>query len=326
MFGAICDYIIGTYRWITGTTAFDREAESNQIAIAPSPGQRAKLHHFRPVLHLRYFAATDGLITVYHKEKITPFRTKPENLGAEYYLYAPEDGDDPGDDSIERWLADHIDGPAATALQKIHSGNTLTQTDRSALAAYIGLQDMRTPLARDLILRMFQTELQAEIHSYTDDVRRVRREIWRDQGAWVRLDEIQQYVHTTEVIVPKTAWLNYLGETVNKAGRRIFEMKWHVFEAPGSYDFVTNDVGIVKGRNGFHDLRSYHMGVTAFPFWVVPLSPRVALGLAPPYVTGSFRPSNSWVGTVNKRLAHDAHRQVYSRSDAPFVARLWDAG
>ena len=41
----------------------------------------------------------------------------PKAVGAEKYLYSPEDGPEPHDDYVETWLARTVDGPAARALE-----------------------------------------------------------------------------------------------------------------------------------------------------------------------------------------------------------------
>src|SRR5947209_18303244 len=86
--------------------------------------------HYRPVLHLRHFADESGLLWGYDRSGTTaPFRQIAPNVGFEKGLYTivePLDGD-PG--ALEAWLAEHIDGPAAHALDKLADDRPITNAD-----------------------------------------------------------------------------------------------------------------------------------------------------------------------------------------------------
>jgi hypothetical protein len=74
-------------------------------------------------------------------------------------------GPDPKSDELERWLADHIDGPAAGPISELvahrHFG-TIDNGKRSILAAYTAAQSLRTPKTRDFIINVFQRGIAAE--------------------------------------------------------------------------------------------------------------------------------------------------------------------
>ena len=125
---------------------------------------RRNKHHFLARHLLQHFAGADGLLCVYdRKQAWVARRDLPERLAVEKYLYAPEmaaePGDDPKDDSVERWLADEIDGPAFAPINALANGAALSGLSGDALHAiadFIALLDLRTPSIRDLLLPVFE--------------------------------------------------------------------------------------------------------------------------------------------------------------------------
>lgn len=139
-------------------------------------------HHFRPILHLRHFAAADELVWVLDKSTGKKFRQTPTNVGYETYLYAPEDGDRPHDDEVERWLERYIDRPAASVLHKLVAGTPITDVERVALAKLMAAQGMRTPKARDILVPLFQSGMEFQYVQWNEDVDGLIDAIHKDSG------------------------------------------------------------------------------------------------------------------------------------------------
>src|SRR5437667_3230524 len=180
---------------------------------------RKKRHHFRPRLHLRHFADATGRLWIHDRTGIVaPFRQTPENVGYENLLYTPEGGPDAGTDAFENWLADAIDSRAATPLAKAAAGRPLDRAERSSLAAFIAVQDLRTPRARDLVTALFHAGMQKEWsrweqepHSLAEAIKRDSgaEAIKRDSGVTYTPDEIRELLGEYSFQVTKDAWLDF---------------------------------------------------------------------------------------------------------------------
>lgn len=291
-------------------------------------------HHYRPVLHLRQFSDSTGRLWVYGRGQALPFRQRPERIGYQKFLYAPGDGPNPKDDAFEDWLMDNVDGPSAAILDHLlHDGYpsgrwgvTPPSTDRSVFARFIGIQDMRTPRARDVIMDGFQQALERTYQNWTRNPEELRRSIYRDSGTLYTLEELRHQIATHGVVASKGFWLEYMIDSIHMAGERIFGMRWHVVDAPLGSAFLTSDMGIAKFSLGFEQpcnwRMGFHLGAT---HWVIPLSPARALALVPMDDPRAFpAPSVEWVHLVNERLVRDAWRFVYCHTPIPYVSEIWD--
>ena len=274
-----------------------------------------RLHHFRPVLHLRHFADAEDLIWVYDRQAPTkPFRQKVSRVAAEKYLYSPLSGEHPRDDTMETWLADCVDGPAAAPLGKVIQNLPFAHGERSALSAYIGVQDLRTPAMRDILVPSFQRGMEAEYKKLTADHEAIRQDILRDQGIDISVEDIATLVDMYTVDVNKGVWLEFIERNTNKLGRRIYHMAWTRMLAPPPFAFLTNDIGVAKGYGDPPVLAPYAPGFAAGrTHWIVPLSTDVALLLNPSGHDHDGHITPEVASAINNRLIKDAKRFVYSR-------------
>lgn len=287
------------------------------------PGEipRRNYHHFVPVLLLRHFKRVDGRVTVYDRaRKWESFLQIPERVGGEKHLYSPgvelEPGGDPKDDSIERWLADEIDGPAGAPLRQLVEGaqpEDLGPDEVVALAAFIGIQDMRVPRAADLLVPAF-----AEAAATGIDALDQAYSSLRARGIQVTREEIRQYhaKHRERLIkeAAKPAWLRFLVERKSLAQGHVLQKRWQVIDMRMGSTFMTSDIAIAKFAGSFEFPASHEMGsYLGRDHWLMPLSPTRALALAPP-LSPSFAPATAeFVRTVNRQLLLDTRRFAYSQ-------------
>jgi hypothetical protein len=286
---------------------------------------RRARHHFRPILHLHHFADHAGLTFLYDKrgeQRTGQYHVKV--LGAERYLYAPgEGGYDPRDDRIERWLADMIDGPAAEPLERTRRNLRLDNARRSRLAAYIAAQDMRTPAARDTLVPIFQRELNAWYAGLARDLPRLRKSILDATGVDYSESELGDAHRSYSVEVTKGVWLDFIRDNLNRAAARLHDSVWHVVRAPANYEFLTNDIGIVKFSASFKRPVNYVLGFfAARDRWLVPLDPKAALAIGPGGDVTRIRAEPSWMDATNTQVVADAARFVYSKTCDLRVTRL----
>jgi hypothetical protein len=283
-----------------------------------------KKHHYRPVLHLRHFADANGRLWTYDRTGIPPFQNIPKNVGYERLLYAPKYGTNPEDDAFEEWLADYIDTPAAGPLNRLLDGVTPSIPDRSRIASFLAMQDMRTLLARDVLLASAREAVQESYAQWTADLSRLRTEIGESTGTWYSPEELVEHVEGHAVEVTNGAWLDFIHDSVNPGAERVFHMRWQVVDAPRGCDFITNDLGIAKFFTGFDTPCSWRIGFSVgATHWFVPLSTKKGLAISPREDERAIASNPTWCRSVNKRLVLDAHRFVFSQQRQAFVEALW---
>jgi hypothetical protein len=265
------------------------------------------------------------MLWVYARDKPEmPFRAAPNRVGGENYLYAPDDGPNPRDDVIEKWLADSVDGPAAGSIKRLLNGQSLNNAQRSAMSTYLAVQDMRTPAARETLLTLFQKHASQWYREYTSDLRQLKLSIWRSEGVWYADEELESLVRAHDVGVSKGVWLDFIIRNVSVAAKRIHEMQWYHAKAPTGLVYVTNDLGITKCETDFPRPISFRIGFyLGATHWVAPLGKSFALALAPREDPRPLKVTSEWVRTINRQAVRDARQFVYASQPSPFVEKIW---
>lgn len=286
-------------------------------------------HHYLARHLLQHFAASDGLVRVYdRRQRWVERRDIPERLAVEKHLYSPESamepGMDPKDDSVERWLAEEIDGPASQPLRELVGGarlGDLSDGSRHALADFIALLDLRTPAIRDLLVPAFEVEAAKSIGA-----NKLTQKNLRKRGVHVSLGEVRRIAKDQARTLPagmaKPAWLNYLRETRTIARINVKARTWTIVEATDRTEFITSDLGIAKSLLGPTEPAPWEPGtILGRAHWIVPISPRLAIAITPPNAPLPEASSQLVVAT-NQQLARDARRYVYAHSclDSEFFA------
>jgi hypothetical protein len=275
-----------------------------------------KFHHFIPVLHLRHFADESGLLWVHDKLAGRSFKQRPERVGGELFLYAPEDGANPKDDVLEKWFAEQIDGPAADPVSRLALSDGLpqfTNQERSAVAAYMAGLDVLTPRLRDDILEYYRTGLATNWEALHKDPTQLRADILEATGVEYSDEDLARFAAQFEIVVPKSAWLGFISRHLNRAAARLHHATWTLFRAPVGYDFVASDAGILKCRGSYDKIVDNSPGWSGGGHWLIPLSPSRALAIAPDNRYASVEPTREWMLAARAQLVKDAQRFVYSR-------------
>ena len=291
------------------------------MAIAAKDPRRDK-HHFLARHLLQHFTAADDLLHVYDRSSGWAMRRDiPQRLAAEKFLYAPEvsddQGRDPKDDTVERWLADEIDRPAAKPIDALAKGaelKTLSADDLHAIADFIALLDMRTPAVRDLLTPAFFGVAQRAM----EDRKQTRKGLLK-QGLHVTSGEIGRIGarHNARLAkeFAKPAWLSYLQNTRQIARINVKARSWRLVRAPVGCEFITNDLGVAKSLLGPLEPASWEPGTAlGRAHWIVPICPETALALTPRHAPVPVS-SEALVLATNQQLIQDARRYVYSRGE-----------
>jgi hypothetical protein len=249
-------------------------------------------------------------------EAVQPFQQKPDNVAYEPYLYAPGDGPTPQSSHVEEWLAQVVDGPAAAPLAKYIRTGQADNRERSILARFFAVQDMRTPRARDVIVPLFQKELGAEWERWRADPDSVAKDMEVRTGVRPETPDVAAFLESHELVANKGTWLDFIQRMMNRAGRRVFASTWWLGYAPPDGQFVTSDVGIAKASDRPLNFVSWRMGfLEGRNVWAIPLSSAVVLVITTERGTGAASEvSPEYMDALNQHIRNDAIRCVYSRN------------
>lgn len=284
--------------------------------------QKRKRHHSVPVHYLRRFTGENGLVWVYPLDSGEPKQIHPHNTAVERFLYSPEVGGKPQDDTLERVLADCVDGPASPSLERLIAGEEVLPEDRAAIALYVALQEIRVPAFRDQVRANLEQILRVTVDRLMerpDHLREKATEFGEDPEAVIAgLRGIQE--GSLEIQATKITWLQNLFEIARDTAPLIARISWLVVEAPPQFEFVTCDCPVVKVRTDRAVPLLYAGG------WISPsaeatliLDPENALVIAAEGEEGRKMGRLSWCEDVNRRTVAQANRFVYSRSRLEWI-------
>jgi hypothetical protein len=281
-----------------------------------------------PSHYLARFAGTDGRLWQYMRGAADPQRVHPSNAAVGKHLYSLEAGGVPVDDSIEVWLADNVDGPAATLIPKLIARRTLKGHDRARFSLFLALQEVRIPRFRDLVDETLAGIGRQILQARAEHDPEGLRELFASKGVELSDEafaaEMKQYRGGEASIRPSKAWwLNSL-EVANQSAPLIAARAWKVIEAPHPVEFVTSDAPVVRvlTRNVPEARRSLWRG--RYLEGTFPLDPKHLLLIRSPgrarWDEGMIR----WCTNINERTVRQAHRFVFTRRRTRLVGQVWD--
>jgi len=286
---------------------------------------RSRNHHFLAKFLLERFRPNGSKMLYYRRS--TGWRegdSGPKRLGCETHLYSPGvidlGGRAPTDDGAEQWLAKSIDTPAAGPIRRLSDGadvNSLSIAERRAIANFVGILDMRSPLVRDLV----SPAMGAGVSAATDR-RTTRKQLLTTRGIRVTLGEVSRIRRMMNIDCQgKPGWLHYMQSEYPNASRNVLARNWSLVHAAGGSEFVTSDLGMVKSIAGFQQPVSWEMGdIAGRVEWLVPLSPKAALLVTPRAVASALSTDPASMAAINRQFAADAREFIYARSSvAPSV-------
>ncbi|MHB0963191.1 MAG: DUF4238 domain-containing protein [Gemmatimonadaceae bacterium] len=282
-------------------------------------------HHFRPVLHLKHFSDSTGLVWCYDREQRgQAFQTAPKHIGYQKLLYAPHPRPSVEADSVEDWFEKAIDRPTPAAIRALVQTGTLTPTLRSVLARFIVAQDMRTPTARDTLMALMQRGLDEQQAIWRRDPAALREDIADSSGTTIPLDKLRQHLDDYEMGVTVDAWLAFIQERHESAAKRLFALNWSVMHAPEGGAFISNDLGIVKCVPPSLTPVPWRLGSTeGRTAWIFPVTSQLGLLMAPTAKAVRGTINKDWLIRINEQCANDAVRFVFSSKRLEPIAGSW---
>lgn len=291
--------------------------------------QTSKRHHSVPMHYLERFTGDTGLLWVYPTDGAEPRQAHPRNTAVERYLYAPEVGDNPKTDEVEKFLAEHVDGPASQPLAKLSIGEDLTPEERNSVAIFLAFQELRVPQTRDAILGFVEQighRVLEMVVAHPEHLDKKAAEIGL-RGELVRRGYEGIKAGDLKLEATKISWLDSMLQVARESANLIDGLSWCVAECSPGFEFVTSDTPVVKILTDRSVPAIYAGG------WISPsaestfaLDPEHVLIIKPDGPTGRIAPPRAWCIDVNRRTVGQAHRFVISRNRADWITKQLGRG
>ncbi|HEU4561312.1 MAG TPA: DUF4238 domain-containing protein [Longimicrobium sp.] len=282
-----------------------------------------KRHHAVPQFYLRRFTDSAGLLWLHDLDNATAVQVRPSDALVEKYLYSPETGANPHDDTLEEFFAVHVEGPAAPALDTLARGAELPDEDRQRVAVFLAFQEIRVPRWRDLVTD-FASKIGDRILKMSAARPEYMRRVFDEMGEEVSDEDLTRMIEGIEsgglsVEATKAAWFQSM-HVASETAQMLYRMPWTVVEASRDVEFVTSDAPIAKVLTDRSVPPMYAGG------WLSPsaestfvLDPRCCLVIRPDGTEGRIAGPKAWCKNVNTRLIWQANRFVVSRARETFV-------
>jgi len=192
-------------------------------------------HHYVPQFYLRGFAEpSDKLLWVYEKSVGRKFQTQIKNIANITKFYSPE---------VEQYLANTIEGPANTILDKIRKRRQISENDKRILAEYMAVMWKRVPQAK----QRFEEMTPRLAHKLSEEFDRDLNVISTQEPAKAtfierRKAEIQEILDRFTEDPPEEIWLdNIPPQRTPRIVAAIRAMRWTLLTFDEAPAFLTCD-------------------------------------------------------------------------------------
>lgn len=207
------------------------------VRLRSQPGRStsirpARRQHFIARFYLRNFAEplfSDNLC-VYDIRKQRWEKRTPDGVGWFPHLYSMIESDGTRTDGFDQHLKLHVEDPAAPALKKLATGESMDKTERSAVAMFIALTAARSPGLMDSVLN-------AHLNGLAESD---RAELEALVKLWCELTG-KPYGPNTHSEFLKPSSLGALWLWSLSLRRRLLGWEWHLVRTTRDQPFVTSD-------------------------------------------------------------------------------------
>ncbi len=272
-----------------------------------------KRHHYIPKHYLRGFTQSlaSEKIWVYEKGKTKNYRTNLKNAGVEghYYTISMQNGKKDSN-TLENWLADYIEGPASSIIDKIRNLLPITAEEKFTMSVYMYVMSTRVPhhIQRHLgIVEKVCDEIIAET---------IRGEIPERLLSITNKEGIIQVVTNVKNSSKKNLYLSSIKDKSGEITTAIYTMNWRFLTFKGERDFITSDNPFTFDE--WQGLSNPQAQIT------FPISSNIII-LATWLNNNSdleyFKTDQSTVDLVNWRTYKVSTKYVYYRADEEWVTK-----
>lgn len=302
-------------------------------------------NHYVPGMYLSRWSSDGDRLWAYRllvsHESIDKWKNPAISRTASHdYLYA-QTAFGPWSDSLEKWLGDEFESPAAEALEKVARNAPLTSTDWERLIYFLAAQDVRTParLVENLarwdkevpeLLESTLSELVTHLENKTlPKPSTDSGQLKNDPAFPIRV--IQRPVEGSDMVelgietIPgRSMWLFSIRHSLTSTVRALLNNQWTILRAPPGIRWVTSDNPVV--RLNYYGPKYDLKGGWGNPGTeiLLPLTPTHAMytkvGSRPPprysYVA-------DWLASAFQRFfCENAHRQIFAWKQDPAAESL----
>ena len=290
-----------------------------------------RIHHAIPKHYLKGFVENAGSSYVweYQKDKAynrtsrlatmqNPYRKSIRRAGTFEDLYAVKDIAKIDFETYENKIQD-LEQPAVPILEKIRhylKHNTLTKTEKLALARYILLMLKKVPSEQKrhmeflwpIAINRVEEQNTKLLDDYADksDLSDISKLARYEQ----KKEELSQIIKEFREAVPDEVRLQaMIGQSDLGFANYLSNMTWQFWIAPGRQEFFTSDDPVFY----FREL-GINKDISELTF---PISTKVCLVASWRNIDeGYFLTDNSKMETINERTAHRAGRYLYAASNS----------
>lgn len=263
--------------------------------------------HYVPQFYLRGFSE-ENIIWVYDKVGPRSFASQPKTIANENKIYT---------DELETHLANTVETPANSVIQKVRNRETLTEGDRLALARYVVMLWKRVPEGRSRFAARLQevaASVRQEIHEGLSAAARKMPDMAAIAEA--RKVEVDLVLDRYSQELPPDIWQSSLTkESSANVVESFLSMNWR-FLWSDRLQFLTCDNPVFFFS---------HEGIgTPTSELTVPLSSSVVLwaNRRPSPAAKFVTAAPVAVREVNRRMAHNATRFVYAQRSEKWILRF----
>ena len=294
-------------------------------------------NHFLPQAYLKNWSADGTRVWMYRTlvshARVPEWELRPaRGLGLQRHLYTSVSSGAESD-SFERWIADTIETPAASALKKAVSGRPLTSDDWKRLTLYVAALDQRTPTSYLEHMARWERDTPAVMQRV---MKRVERELRRAGGQQRllraptpdpprhhplplrvhvdrRITESQSAVKA-ELTLGRELWLHTMHHLLTNTAHVLNEHQWGIAHPAPGLEWFTSDHPVL--RLNFNSDQEYDFqggwGSRGTEI-LIPLSPtHMMFTQVGKSVPDEFTFTEQQTRTLQRFLAERAHRSVFA--------------
>jgi hypothetical protein len=261
--------------------------------------------HFIPRYYLNGFADNKGRIWTYRKGHSAYFRSTPNNAAVECDFYSETD---------EKLLANKIEYPALSSVQKIRNRETITLDEKKRLAIYALNFILRVPhgkvrvksLISEILPKVFSDEALRHFNGGREPSAKLKEQANKLRRQWESEPETVEWLWSSQLSTEKRI----------KLVAALEEMIWQFLTHYEEPAFVTSDSPFFLFP---------HLGIgNELSEVTFPLSQNVALWATrrKELSEGFFPVSKDIVSEINRRTVCQATRDVFFPADDKRVVNL----
>lgn len=150
---------------------------------------------------------------------------------------------------IEQYLAEEVEGPAATAMNKLERGEGITELERSHIAVFVALQMTRVPDFEKRVTEMQEKSFRRINKMLFPTIEETKRKIDEStaelavMGGDVKPEELYELIQKDQygVDIPRQNNIRMMLEMAAHAAPYFLQMDWLLMRAAQGGSFITSD-------------------------------------------------------------------------------------